>query len=295
MQISVTTPPEDTTDRAQLIVDAQQEDGAPLEQARIEAVLVAPDGVTQTVQLEQTAPGRYAGAVVADQPGVYLIQVNGLSAQGNPLQTQGGWSIPYSAEYLPAEPDTGAMARLASQAGGRLSTGNPAEVFVHDLSAAQAARPLWPYLLALAMILLPIDIAVRRLAWTPTRIALPQIWQLLRRRERRAAPQPGATISAWRQVHRPPMDTLSTRSVTGDVQPTVMDERINKIELGHAASLSPEQVLPSAQAVSPDQPLPSEARTSSGFDVSPDQAVSAPSLAARLLDSRRKKKDRSSG
>src|SRR5690606_4161420 len=42
----------------------------------------------------------------------------------------------------------------------------PAATFEHNLNQQRAADPLWPYLLLAAAILLPVDVAVRRLVLT---------------------------------------------------------------------------------------------------------------------------------
>ena len=47
-----------------------------------------------------------------------------------------------------------------------MASADPADAFTHDLSASRASRPIWPWLLTLAALLFPFDIAARRLILT---------------------------------------------------------------------------------------------------------------------------------
>lgn len=169
---------------AAITVDAQSEAGAYLNGLNVQANVVGPDGQTQAVTLTQTAPGRYAGDFTPTAEGAYVIRVVGAdpvatdpAAGGAPALAQTtGWVLSYSPEYrlalaagsavtnaVPA--NVRALVQLAAAAGGRPVTGEYAAVFAHDLPQPPAApQPVWPWLLTLAALLLPLDIAVRRLA-----------------------------------------------------------------------------------------------------------------------------------
>jgi hypothetical protein len=74
--------------------------------------------------------------------------------------------LSYSPEYKQIESDPDLLLRLATVSGGKVASSNPAEAFAHDLKATRAARPIWPGLLMIAVLLLPFDVASRRLILT---------------------------------------------------------------------------------------------------------------------------------
>jgi hypothetical protein len=154
------------------------------------AQVVGPDLVTSTVSLKQTAAGRYEGTFPATEEGAYLLQIRGASEQVGSVGQVMGMVVPYSPEYRGAPTDNGLLARLASLTGGRvLSLDNPAASLEHNLPPAHSTSDLWPLLLLIAILLLPFDVGVRRLAITRADVA--RTWADLRRRlgwTRRAVP-----------------------------------------------------------------------------------------------------------
>jgi Mg-chelatase subunit ChlD len=138
----------------------------------MQANVVAPGGNVTTIDLKQVAPGLYEGDFTPQEQGVYLIHVAGEPSENNnatePVAETAGWVLSYSPEFRHLESDPDALYRIAIANGGRLASNNPSEAFEHTLQAPQAARPTWPFLLVLATLLLPIDIAVRRLVVTRT-------------------------------------------------------------------------------------------------------------------------------
>ncbi|MEP6774321.1 MAG: VWA domain-containing protein, partial [Chloroflexota bacterium] len=150
---------------AYLTVDATAPDGQYLNNLQTSAVIVAPDNVTSTVSLRQTAAGRYEGSVAATQEGAYLVRV-GATGDNLSLSRTLGVVVPYSPEYKGDATDNGLMARLADLTGGRIiGLGDTSAAFTHNnLRSVQSATPLWPLLLLLAILLLPFDIGVRRVS-----------------------------------------------------------------------------------------------------------------------------------
>ena len=183
-------------EKADVTVDLQSQAGDYLNGMALYSNVVGPDGLTQTVTLSQVAPGRYTGDFTPSAEGAYLLRVTGAdpARPGDPQTTvaqTAGWVLSYSPEYQLASPDSNGLTpgsqllvRLAQVTGGYVlgstSAGQLAfpDLFKHDLKApAQPARPVWPWLLTLAALLLPLDIAVRRLA--VTRHDLRRAWQKL--------------------------------------------------------------------------------------------------------------------
>ncbi|MEK7277142.1 MAG: glutamine amidotransferase, partial [Chloroflexota bacterium] len=147
---------------ATLSADAYDNNGDFINNLSLLANVVAPDGSTQTVRMTQTASGRYEAAFTPTLPGAYLIRVAGPEGANTSVGETSGWVLSYSPEYKTLEADPDALARLAALADGRLIS-EPPDAFDHSLIARRVTRPTWPFLLTLAVLLLPFDIAVRRL------------------------------------------------------------------------------------------------------------------------------------
>lgn len=148
--------------RASVEVDAVRPSGAYVNGAQAKVGVVSPDGEVLEAKLTQTAPGRYEGDVPATAPGAYIASVS-LSAGGQVTQAPTtGFAVGYSPEYKAIGPNTSAMSRAATLTGGKeLASG--AEAYAHDLAAVISTRPLWWPLALLALLLLPIEVAVRRI------------------------------------------------------------------------------------------------------------------------------------
>jgi Mg-chelatase subunit ChlD len=131
----------------------------------MQANLVDPQGRSQTIVLTQVAPGEYKGSFTPIDEGVYLIHVTGEppASGGNPVAGTNGWVYAYSAEYRQLDADPDALFRVALAGNGSVASANPADAFEHSLRAPGATRPLWKWLVLLSALLLPIDIALRRL------------------------------------------------------------------------------------------------------------------------------------
>jgi len=152
--------------QARLQVDTRGENGAYLNDLMMTANVVAPDGSVQTVALPQVAPGRYEADFTPTQDGAYFLRLNGETADGEGVVGQtSGWVLGYSAEYQPAS-ETNVLTQLAETGGGQDITELITAVFDHNLSGEPVSRPIWPWLVITAVLLLPLDIALRRLVIT---------------------------------------------------------------------------------------------------------------------------------
>jgi Mg-chelatase subunit ChlD len=159
-------------DQATVTVDARTDAGGYLNGLTVTVNVIGPDGEAQTLTLVQVAPGRYSGTFTPSVEGAYLIRVAGT----DPTQPAGsqeavaqtaGWVLSYSPEYQTLTADPNLLNRLAALTGGFVMGEDLAAIYQHDLPAPRAAtRPIWPGLLLAAALLLPVDIAVRRLVIT---------------------------------------------------------------------------------------------------------------------------------
>ncbi|MCS6835259.1 MAG: VWA domain-containing protein [Anaerolineae bacterium] len=147
--------------RARLIVDALDAEGAFRDDLALSANLSAPDGTSRTLVLEQTASGRYEATFTPDVEGAYFLAVSDAQGESRALT---GWTLGYSAEYGPLRPENDALlADVARQTGGLDLSTEPRASFDRNLPAQESRAPLAPVLLLLALLLWPLDVALRRL------------------------------------------------------------------------------------------------------------------------------------
>ncbi len=138
--------------------------------SQVLARLVGPDGRPLETELVPRGPNRYQATVSLPAQGIYLAQVTAYAQASSaeaedslPLASRtAGLVAPYSAEYANLEPDLTLLADLAAATGGR-TLGDPAQAFAHNLVVGQQTSPLWVPLLLLAVLLFPVDVAIRRL------------------------------------------------------------------------------------------------------------------------------------
>jgi Mg-chelatase subunit ChlD len=183
LQAQVTLQPDG---RARLVVDAQDADGGFRDDLALSATLLAPDGTSRALPLEQTASGRYEASFAPDAEGAYILAIRESGGEGRALV---GWTLGYSAEYGPPDPQQAdLLADLARRTGGRDLSAAPQASFARTLPPQEARAPLAPGLLLLALLLWPLDVALRRLSlrredwralWARLRPARPQALPVL--------------------------------------------------------------------------------------------------------------------
>ncbi|MDH5507384.1 MAG: VWA domain-containing protein, partial [Anaerolineae bacterium] len=151
---------------AHLQVEMLNESGGYLNGYQLQANVVSPTGSLQTIELRQSAPGQYQADFIPAEQGVYMLALSGqASGESDPpasIETV-GWVLSYSPEYRITQPNPQLLSDIAAPTGGGLLPEKPSEVFSLTIPAPKGSRPIWPWLLAAAAVLLPVDIAVRRL------------------------------------------------------------------------------------------------------------------------------------
>lgn len=156
-------------DRARIVVDARDDDGQFLDGLSLSSAVLNPAGDSLRAPLQQTAPGRYEASFTPQNEGAYFLTVSGAAQLGEgetQLSDLNGWVMSYSPEYIPRPHDDRLLADIADITGGRNLADQPDAVFAHDLGERQAATDIWQGLILLALLLLPLDIAIRRLIIT---------------------------------------------------------------------------------------------------------------------------------
>ncbi len=145
-------------DQAHLIA---QVTAAPADASAV-AHVVGPDGQGSDVALAETAPGRFEGDVPTAEVGPYLMRVE-VSAGNRVLDAATtGVAIAYSPELRFIGTDLPFLRELAS-AGGGVVLSSAREALSEPVPPVNVTQSLAEWLLVLAAILLPLDVALRRL------------------------------------------------------------------------------------------------------------------------------------
>lgn len=132
---------------------------------------VAGEKVSPQLRIEQTAPGRYEGEFEAPDRGQYMVGLSYTDEHGTPRIHRVGAAVPYSPEYRDLAANTAVLSNLADRTGGKVYPAldeKPKDddlktIWRRDRRSHSAPQELWPALLLIAALLLPVDIGVRRL------------------------------------------------------------------------------------------------------------------------------------
>jgi uncharacterized membrane protein len=177
-------------DHTHLLVTAPSDSGA-----SVSVSAVTPDLSDATLTLSSTGPGRFEGDLRTDQVGSYLLRitdsVGGTVKHANTM----GLVVPYSPEYRDLGTDTVTLTAIARAGGGVLLTDLSG---VYDLAVppVHGVLPIGELLLVLAILLFPIDIALRRFVLTAEDLPL---WRAALKRRASPALPAEATITRLRE------------------------------------------------------------------------------------------------
>src|ERR671936_216414 len=229
--------------------------------------------------LPPAAPGQYEADVPAAREGAYLVGISALVHGHVRASLRTGLVVPYAAEYRTTGLDAHVLRSLAAIGTGTLLRA-PAQSFADNMPGMYAPRPLTTPLLLLALLLLPFDIAVRRLLIGPA-----EVRAALAALARRRALQPAAAAVGAAGV---PLTAIRARRAT----------RRERIAERNAQSTSPApqaSPAPSPAPASRQEPTPMPAAQHRGGTSSPAAASPAPAAepgatTSRLLEAKRKRR-----
>jgi len=156
------------------------------------AVIANPDYTRREIKLPASSPGLYEAKFPARQPGIYMVNILRDGSQDISVATA-AVSLPYSPEYRYGGTDTNFLKGLAKTTGGGIIT-DPAAAFADNLPPAHGGVELWFWLLLAAALLLPLDIAARRLAISGEDIK--RVWSRLS--GSKTAPEPTSAVTMER-------------------------------------------------------------------------------------------------
>jgi hypothetical protein len=118
------------------------------------------------VPVNQIAPGRYEGTFQAEEVGVYYLSLYSSDPVGAPSGPKVfGYGVPYTDEFKEVGVNEELLSSLATLTRGRLLDVNspPQGLFNTDGTLKEVGPPLWPYLTLSALLLLMMDVGIRKL------------------------------------------------------------------------------------------------------------------------------------
>ncbi len=146
-----------------LRVESVAEDGSPRDFYTTGVAITAPDLTSKAVGLVQVAPGVYEAPLGEIEAGAYIVRVSQTRPGSTPLGRTLGLVAPTPAEYRLLGSNEALLATLRAATGGR-AIETAAQPWTHDLATTDSYTDLWPSLLILALLLWPLDIALRRVS-----------------------------------------------------------------------------------------------------------------------------------
>ncbi|HEX9095358.1 MAG TPA: VWA domain-containing protein [Candidatus Dormibacteraeota bacterium] len=144
-------------DHTHLLVTAPPTSGA-----TVTVNALTPDLADTSMILSPTGPGRFEGDLPTDQVGSYLLHVSESAGGVVRHTTTTGLVVPYSPEYRDLGTDVATLKAIAQAGGGVLLT-DISQAFRVPVPTVRAALPIGELLLVLAILLFPVDVALRRL------------------------------------------------------------------------------------------------------------------------------------
>src|SRR5205085_10553708 len=123
--------------------------GYPLKAMTSDVHVAMPDGGSKSVEVTQTAPGKFSGSFVADQIGSYIVTVAEPDPQGGTRVRSSGFSMSYPAEYRSFRPNLPMMARMSAITHGK-ALDKPAQALEPIKDPGVSITELWATFLLLA-------------------------------------------------------------------------------------------------------------------------------------------------
>jgi len=152
--------------QAEIEVKATDPSGNPVTLRAEDVKVSGPDGKPVEFTLDQVAPGVYEASVPSGDNGRYLVTVR-EGAADQPRVATSGFSVPYPPEYRAMTTNEAVLQRVRDVADGQALEDATASLRPRE-RPGESIRDVWLWLVWLALALLPLDIAVRRVTvpWT---------------------------------------------------------------------------------------------------------------------------------
>jgi hypothetical protein len=192
--------------------------------ATVSVGVVGPDLQSGTQDLVAVAPGHWQGRIGGTTVGTYLL--HGVLKKNGQVagQADQAVSVPYSPEYLELGRDDGLLRLIAHDGGGLVLARATSAWSQVPLPVPVSSDVFWPLLL-LAVLLWPLDVAVRRITLSPRQLYANAVSLVTERRARDLEIAAPAELSRLRErvastrrrrpVGAPPTVVADERGPTG--------------------------------------------------------------------------------
>jgi uncharacterized membrane protein len=244
-------------DRLRVALEVAGENGGFFDYLQVSGTVYRPDGQSVPIRLRQTAPGRYEGDVEALDAGNYIVALNPRQGAKQLSPVIGGINRSTSPEFRAYQSNVRLLEQVAEMTGGRaLDLNQPLAVDLFDRSGmppSVAILPAWQPILLIALTLLLLDVAARRLAWNMDMVkaGLAAAVSKVRPGHVRAA-KASATLA-----------TLRTVSRTFDERVDADSGGIEKLKGTGVIAPPPDRPVPAPE----ERPAPEPGRAAAALDV----------------------------
>jgi hypothetical protein len=234
---------------------------------RVTAHVLTPNLRSSTLQLQPSSPGQYGGTFEESGQGSYFVTVDATGA-GHANAGQVALNVPYSPEYRSTGLDLPFLRALAAAGGGSIIK-SPGDIWANNLPAVLQDYDITGWLLLLALLLLPVDVGVRRLV--VSRRELAAILAAVPIRRQRAVPEVGISLVEAVRERRMHREAIHEETAAGPLRVPVEARRAARaVPSGSSRAMAPQVA---------DPPAPEEA------GAEPESE----SLASKLLAARRRR------
>ncbi len=271
-------------DTTRIVLDALDNSGYYINYLQPHVNMVSPDLETESFNLTQISPGKYAADIATAEPGNYMMSLN-VGDRETPQVVMSGLSVSYSPEFNDTETNDVLLEKIADASNGAMVT-EETPLFEHDPPTVWEPRDVWQYLAAAAVILLLLDIFVRRVifGWEDVRDAayatagaLKQVGAKLRiKRKKIVVPSTTSTLLKSREEFH------ESRKLKEQATSEVL-KKIREVEP------EPEDVAATEQKAAPheEKPTPPEKKAKKP----PPSTGEEQTYIKRLLDAKKKRKE----
>jgi Ca-activated chloride channel family protein len=147
--------------QATIMLDAAEPTGRFLNQAETTMTIIDPQLGTRKVNLLQSAPGRYSASFDTPQTGSYHVEIKQTKGGQIVYRESRGLSVGYSEELRLRPTNEPLLRSIAAATGGKYEP-TASDLFGPTTRTALRPTPLWPYLVTAVVVLLVVDVFLRR-------------------------------------------------------------------------------------------------------------------------------------
>ena len=143
----------------------------------LNAKLSGPGQKSENIPLKQVGPRRYQATVPLWGHGRYHAIAQGIGGDRKDLAF-GGFIVSYSPEYLRFRSNRQTLQEIADKTGGKILTGDPVkdDIYMRGRAPKRSSKPIFDWFLIALAILVPLDVALRRI-----QIDFRAIWKAMTR------------------------------------------------------------------------------------------------------------------